>query len=226
MVLKAALIIFNDSKSRFYKDLIDFLKRNMEPAILKGGLNFNYQISNPDDIDSLKNKGINRLPAMVIDGNNYIGVEDIVEEIRRRVKESKGSVSVKSEEEVIRDYYLHEAMKNTSKDSDGKLVVKDDNNDFEDESESMKNQHQKELERRGLQGMFNTNTNAQTTILPASFADNKNTQKSVPRLDNLSNPNMKDAYESLQNIKRNSIAEDPRDNDMMAALIDRLGNDD
>ena len=218
------MIIFNDSKSRFNKDLVDFLKRNLEPAIIKGGLNFNYKISGQDDIDNLKNSGINRLPAMVLDGRNYIGVEDIIEEIRKRVKDNNGNSSVKSEEEVIRDYYMKEAMANTSRDMDGKIVINKDADDFEVEADEMKSKHQKEIERRGLHDIFASNV--KNTVLPASFADNKNTQRTPARNDNLSNPNMKDAYESLQNIKKTSMGEDPRDNDMMAALIDRLGSDD
>ena len=105
MVVRVAELIFNDTPSKYNKDLTDFLDRNIDTIIIKGQIKFNFKIAKASELTALRDSGIKRLPAMMLDGKPYIGVPTIVAELRKRVKTSKSTAAPKSEEEVLDEYY-------------------------------------------------------------------------------------------------------------------------
>jgi 3-phosphoglycerate kinase len=105
MVLVLAELIFVDSPTRNNRELTEFLKRNIEKVIIKGCVKFKFKIAKASDIPNLRKRNISRLPAMVLQGRNFIGVPDITNELSKRVKNSKATAQEKTGEEFIDDFF-------------------------------------------------------------------------------------------------------------------------
>ncbi len=254
MVLQSASIVFSDSASQFNKDLTDFLQRNLETAIRKGGLSFQFKITKPSDLPGLRQMGVKRLPAMIINNKPYIGVPDIIAEIRSRVKNSRQSAPEKSEEEIIREFQMA-ALGNITKDAEGRLQVHDEPE--KDETEGLMSAFNREIARRGATIGHSANPDGDDDDEPGPRmrrppppAPARNTDREhdddddddeprrrppqrrappprqQPRADNLDNPGMADAFDSLKAISRNATADDAKDDEMMAALLGRMGGGD
>jgi len=248
MVLQSATIVFNDSASQFNKDLTDFLQRNIETAIIKGGLSFQFKIAKPADLAGLRQLGVKRLPAMLISSKSFVGVPDIIGEIRSRVKNSRSEATPKTEEEIVREYQM-QSLGNITKDADGKLQVPPDADENDASADLMAN-YNKEVQRRGfaLGGNQGENQQRDRPRPPSRQTDREHDDdeeydaKPPPRKsygstggrqniqrrergDNLANPGMADAFESLNNIGRNATGEDRQDDVMMGQLLARLGTD-
>ena len=247
MVLQAASIVFNDSASQFNKDLTDFLRRNLETAIRKGGLTFHFKIAKAADLAGLRQMGVKRLPAMIISGKPYVGVPDIIAEIRARVKNSRFEAAEKTEDEIVRDYQI-QALGHITKDAEGRLQVHDEPE--RDDSQYMMAKFNREIQRRGAAAGHAADNDdldgppqrmQRPPPQPSRDVDRDMEEDDEPRRpagrqayaparpparpDNLDNPNMGDAFESLQRIGRNATAEDAKDDEMMGALLARMGGD-
>ncbi len=250
MALQAATLVFNDSASQFNKDLYDFLKRNLETAIRKGGLSFQFKIAKPSDLANLRQMNVKRLPAMLINNKPFVGVPNIIAEIRARVKNSRNLVPEKSDDEIVREFQIA-SLGNITKDAEGRLQVHDEPE--QDESAALTAAFNREIQRRGAtagHGFADTEPGPRMTRPPPpnpsrttdrDMGDDdygvqnppeNNRQRQAqrpsrqePRQDNLDNPDMADAFESLRSIGRNTSAEDAKDDEMMAALLGRMGGD-
>ena len=106
MVLKPASLIFNDSTSPFNKDLYEYLKLNLENVIFKCSIMFHFKIAKAAELKELKDMGITRLPAMTIGKDHYIGVPNIVSELRNRIKLNTETAAIKSDDEILRDFQI------------------------------------------------------------------------------------------------------------------------
>jgi len=246
--MQSASIIFNDSASQFNKDLTEFLKRNLEVAIKRGQLSFHFKIAKPADLSQLREMGVRKLPAMLIEKTHYVGVPVIIEEIRRRVRNSKQVAPEKTEEEIIREFQMS-ALGNVKKDADGKFKFDDDADKGDSESAGLMSAFNREISRRGttlstnkngseVNGPKNIEESAQKPSrnqindfdddsLPAKPIIQKRAgPKPVPRSDNIDNPSMNDAYESLKRIGgKNTTSDDAQDDVMMTALLNRMAAD-
>lgn len=253
MALQSARIIFNDSQTQCNKDLTDYLKRNTEVAIRRGGLAFRFEIATPNDLIELRRMKVKKLPAMIINNMPYVGNQAIIAELQRCVKNSKRSVPVKTEEEIVREYHMH-ALGNITKDAEGRLKVHDEQE--RDETENLMSAFNREITRRGASaGHVPENDDEdpeynQRMHRPQPSRPARNTQQDMDdeepqqpqrrnpqdrgnafttpqqRPDNVVNPAMEDAFNSLKNISRNATADDARDDEMMAALLNRMGGGD
>jgi hypothetical protein len=248
MVLTVVSIIFNDSASQFNKDLTDFLRRNTEVAIRKGQLSFNYRIAYAADLPELRSQGIRRLPAMIIGKEPpVIGVPNIIEAIRNRVRTSKSEAAPKTEDEMVREFQIS-AMGEIKKDADGKFVVQDEQD--EDTRTALLANFQKEVERRGQNTQYGdkgdtgnvTEKRLTQAPPPRPTARSKEVERddtynnrappvvqshgqrpAYSRPDNLANPEMNDAIAALQRVKKTARSGDDRqDDDMMARLLERM----
>ncbi len=248
MVLQSASIVFNDSASQFNKDLTDFLSRNLETAIRKGGITFQFKIAKPADLAGLRQLGVKRLPAMLINNKPYVGVPDIIAEIRSRVKNSRQTAPEKSEDEVIRDYQM-QALGNITTDKEGKFQIHDEPE--KDDTEDLMSAFNREIQRRGAaaghsSGGNNDDDEHPRVRRPPPGQPSRTTDRDMggddddddsparqpakrappprqqPRADNIDNPDMSDAFESLKSIGRNATKEDAQDDQMMAALLGRM----
>lgn len=250
MPLAVATIYFNDTASRFNKDLTDFLKRNLEKSIRQGRLTYSFKIAQTNELADLRRIGIKRLPAMVVGKTTCIGVPEIIEEIRKRVETSKAPAPPKTEDEIVREFQMA-ALGNVTKDADGKLVVND--NDGDDmNKDDLQHKLQQEMQRRGLAQTGNgENENGPASRMKpkpqprapdrtadrdddfedrrpqvtqgAGYATPRNQPK--PRADNLDNPQMGDAFAALGRVSRNATAEDRKDDELMANLLAKIGGD-
>lgn len=241
MPMTVATIYFNDSASRFNKDLVDFLRRNIENAIRQGRLSFNFKIAQTGELADLRKSGIKRLPAMRIGNSISIGVPDIIKDIRTRVQTSKAPAVAKTEEEIVREYQMA-AIGNVTKDADGKLVVHDqDEGDIN--KDDLQHKLQKEMERRGLAQNAAANGEPADRLAPKPpprptdrRADRDNdyeetrppaqagyaTPRAPQRPDNIDNPEMADAMASLARVGRNATREDKEDDALMRTLLEKI----
>lgn len=215
-------IIFNDSSSKFNKDLIRFLNRNLEAAILKGGLSFAFKIANKQTINDLRDRGIKRLPAMITDSGTFVGVPEIQEEILNRIKNNKNALQPKTDDEILNDYQLSAINEDVIRDQEGKLSVRPD----DDGSVDLKKRAQEELERRGgLDRKPQPRQPDRRALRDSALDDNLpiRAPQAPERRDNLTD-DMTDVYKSFERIKQTSASSDSRkDDEMMASLLERLG---
>lgn len=148
MVLKYSELFLNDTPSKFNKELLEFIKRNLEVIILKGQIKFKFKIVSTRDLSNLKNRGIKRLPAMIIDNKSFIGVPDIIFEIRKRVKLSKETAKPKSDDETLNEYFMNTLEHKV--DENGKINIKDDDDNDDDNGQKLASAAIKEAERRKI----------------------------------------------------------------------------
>lgn len=232
-------VIFNNKPSKHNKDLTDFLKRNLRAILVKGHVRFQFTIARTRDLKELRNKGINRLPAMIIKDKNFIGVPNIVQELHARVKNSKKQAPPKSEEEVLQDFFTQQLGVTIGE--DGKHIVPDDDEYGNDGSDNRMSQVSKEMERRNItqkgldldqhddrvrknnrpSGPSNTrkNTRSETDFeTPQRPSRPPNAQS---RMDNI-DTGVGDAIEVLNKMRP---AQDSRDDDMMRQLLEKMSDD-
>lgn len=251
MSITVATIYFNDTASKFNKDLTEFLKRNIEKSIRQGRLSYSFKITQTNELAELRRMGIKRLPAMVIGKTTRVGVPDIIDEIHKRVKNSKSPAPPKTEDEIVREYQLA-ALGDIKKDADGKIVIKDDDPD-DANGDDLQHRLQKENERRGLalQGAASGDPSERLRPKPQPRAPDRTADRdddfedrrpppvtqgnrgyatprdqARPRPDNLDNPQMGDAFASLNRVGRNASVEDRKDDELMASLLSKIGGGD
>ena len=227
MTLQAASIIFADSASRFNKDLTDYLKRNIETANRRGGLSFIFKIARPTDISNLRQKGVKRFPAMLINDKPFVGVPSIIQEIQKRIRTNKSIVLDKTADEEIRDYHT-QILGNIVKNAEGKLEVKDrdDDDDKETMSAQLQSKFNKEIQKRGHSiGHGETQNNQPSRQATRDTEEtNYNTRGHQPRANNVNiDDPMADAKESLRRISKNATGEDAQDDALMGTLLARMG---
>ena len=234
MSIQVASIIFNDSSSRFNKDLTDYLQRNLEQAIKRGGLSFKYKIAQPSDLPDLRQKGVKRLPAMLIGNAPFVGVPSIIQEIQKRIRTSRVVVQAKTPEEEVRDFHTQLLTAGVTKNAEGKFEVKEKNDDDESEnlSAQLQSKFNSEIQKRGSSIGHGGDKQSASQNQPSRRAtqDNDETDYNMrparahPRSNNVaSNDPMADAYKSLQNISRGASGEDAQDDALMGTLLDRMG---
>lgn len=233
MTIQVAQLIFNDTPSRNNKDLTDFLKRHIRNIIVKGQIRFQFKIAQSTDLGKLRQRNINALPAMIIRGGGrpVIGVPNIVQTLSNLVKRSRNRAAPKSEEEVLNDYMMQEMGKGVKKNSDGHFQV--DTNDDDWDNPDINAKFQKELDRR-KRGGYGAGSDMESKrqsrkpppkpthslTLDDDFEDRQPVVTARPRKNNLE---AGDPMASLQNI---APSRDRRDDDMMRALLERMGTDD
>ncbi len=235
MAQQVVTIIFNDSASQFNKDLTDYLNRNLSLAIKKGGLLFHFKIAKPKDLSDLRNKGIKRLPAMIINESYYIGVPDIVKEINFRIKSSTSEVAPKTEEEMIRSFQLNIlGNPKINNDKDKKFVFDNDkdDDDKDDDTKELTAKLNNEVKRRGinnvntnLQGDRNMENNGQARNMNRNQTTESDDEDYAPRANNLrSDDNLQIAIANA-NAKHaeNGEANDQQDDAMLRNMLERIG---
>jgi len=201
---KILTIIFNDNSSKYNRDLIDFLRRNIENAIVKGRITFNFKIAEMSELESLREKGITRLPAMTVDNEIYIGVPEIINEIRKKIKTSKQKALPKTDDEILNDYNFR-ALGDVKKDPTGKFIIKEDEDTDELNLQSKMNA---EVERR--------KTNNKNNSIPQTKIMDRNQEneefKSRPSVEN----------KSLEKTQKKLESSNDIDDNMVAALLSKL----
>lgn len=221
--MQVAEVIFRDEPSVHNRKLTDFLQKNIKHIIVKGQIRFKFTIAETKDLRRLINRGIKRLPAMVIQDKHYIGVDDIAHELHARAKRSRVQAAVKSSEEQVNDYLNRELGVTIGE--DGKFIIPDDD-DFEDNSAKLASDLSREVDRRSkamkgmdLSSMQNSrgeNAERAQREPDVMLGDNH----SAARQDNVE---AGDAMTSLRNINPSA---DRRDDEMLQQLIEKMGGAD
>jgi hypothetical protein len=229
MSLQSASVIFADSSSRFNKELTDYLHRNIENGIRRGCLSFNFKIARPADLPGLRQKGVKRLPAMLIGNKPFVGVPAIIQEIQTRIKTSKTVAAGRTDDEIVRDYHT-KVLGNVVKNAEGKLEVKDkdDDDDIDTLPAQLQAKFNKEIQKRGKSiGHDETQQATQTQPSRRMTQDNDEYNYNArpnKRQNNInSNDHMADAHESLQRISRGATGDDAQDDALMGTLLSRMG---
>jgi hypothetical protein len=125
-----AQLIFNNSNSKFNKDLVRFLKENLSNIIIKAKITFHFVIAQKNDIEKLNAQGITKLPILLLPNSKIVGVPNIINTLASMVNKASPPVP-KSEDQILEDYMNREMMSDVKK-VEKQLVV---NNDDEEEDE-------------------------------------------------------------------------------------------
>lgn len=236
MVLTTGEILFNDVPTKSYKDLLDFLDRNLDSIINRGQIKFRFTIVKTADLENLRKRGINKFPAMTVIGSKAppcIGTPNIIDELRARTKNSKKVATPMSEEEVLEAYQKNEM--HTEKDHDGKLIVPSDQ-EKTDNGIDLVGMLNKELERRGQEmkqykGYREEDpprkpSRQDEVIRDTDYEDRgPKPPKQRPRQDNiLQDPG--DPRAILHRMKPGDGKGAQKDDEMMQQLLDRMGDSD
>lgn len=233
MVVQTAELFFNDAPSRYNKDLTDFLERNIQTIITKGQIMFRFKIAKGKELSRLRSRGISRLPAMVLQNKPFIGVPIIVEELRKRVKRSKTVAAVKSEEEVLADYF-QKTLGNIQYDDEGKHIIPIDDDSDGDEPDLL-NAYNAEVQRRGSgdRGAHRgASRNAPSKPDRMAVQDNDYDesyaapprQQRPPRQNNVDEPEAGNPIAVLNQLTSKN-KKSSQDDDMMRTLLERMSPD-
>lgn len=239
-ILTPVKMVFNDSASQFNKDLTDFLKRNLETAIKRGHMSFEWVIAKPSDLAQLRKLGVKKLPAMIINDVPTVSVPAIIEEIRRRIKNCKQEVSEKSDDEIVREFMI-DSLGKITKDANGQLQPEKDEQE-ENLGETLKRKADEAYARRqqategGNRGAPARNTQQehddedyqprqrQRDPPQQRAMQQRATPQAGPRQDNIDDTGVEGA-KKLVRASRDTGEGADQDNAMMMALLDRLGED-
>lgn len=236
MSLALAELIFNDTASKFNKDLTEFLKRNITTVISKGLVRFKFTIAGPADLNKLRKRGVKRLPTMILDNKHYTGVPLIIEELSKRVKKCKTAAPPITEEEVLANYYTKEL--DIKKDSEGKFIpLSEDDEEPEDFTKLISTSLDKEANRRGLKEKkpqpakpsrdVDNDDDTDNRRAP-SIQTNRPGQRPTMRHDNidLGENDPGDPARALAKISRTGGGGDAaKDNQMMEQLLAKMSPD-
>ena len=144
-------LIINDTPTRNNKDLIDFLHKNLDTIVVRARIKLKFNLAKPHDISSFRDRGLTKFPALIDDGDTCVGVTNIVENLRKRVRSSKRSAPPKNETEVLNEFMHAEAFQGVGKTTDGVFEVpKDDDED--DIGTQLEQQAMRESSRRKQNG--------------------------------------------------------------------------
>jgi hypothetical protein len=232
-MLQVAEVIFNNTRSQINKDLTEFLKRNLKPIILRASVQFKFTIAHKDDLPAMRDNGIKRLPVMIINNKHYTSVPMIITELQKRVKHSKTVAAPKSEAEVLSDYFKHE-LGDIKTDRDGKIdTSKFADDDEEDMGSKLTEAAMKEVSRRNIKS-----DNTVYRQQPIKFEETRSNQYDAGPNRNTGNPRSTGRQsERNDNVQRDagdpmralnsmqSRGERSPDDDLVAALLDKIGAD-
>ena len=230
MVLKVAELIFNDTPSKYNKDLTDYLDRNIEIVLMRGQIKFRFKIAKATELSQLRSKGIKRLPAMMLDNKPYVGVPVIIEELVKRVKKSKGVAMPKNDAEVLDDYY-RKTLGNFKQDGDGKIDISNLDQE-EDPTMDLGNELQREMSRRKTDDPYTRDDKKQrgrrepppskpsrNALQDDDMEDRRpqNSNTSRHRDDNLDAKDPGNPMTALQHVQGGGM-----DDDLMATLLQKM----
>lgn len=241
MPIAVAELYFNDSATKHNRDLTTYLKRNITEAIRRGNLKFRFKIAKANELATLRNAGINRLPAMILNKRHYIGVPNIVDELARCVKNSRMMAPVKSDDEILHDY-LHKEIGDPKKTSDGRIdpnsLEQESNETFDPQSAFHR---EAERRRRNEEGDHSQKYMRPAPPKPAhdTMQDNDYEDRAprnqpaqrpayaprqdyTPRQDNVDPGDARMAFDRI----KYQPGGDPKDNDMFTAMLEKMGSAD
>jgi hypothetical protein len=129
MGIRVVDLVLSDTASQKNKELTEYIERNLDKIINKAQIKFKFICAKPTDLPNLRSQGIKGLPALVDNKAHYIGVSNIIDQLRKLVKTSKTTATPKSEEEVLTEFFNKEL--NIKFDQEGKHVATNDDDDDE-----------------------------------------------------------------------------------------------
>lgn len=230
MVLDMAEVIFNNSSSQHNRDLYNFFERNQGNLVNRTHIGFRFKVVQKNEISSLRKRGISKLPAMVLANKVIIGVPDIISDLRRRAKRSKGNAAKKTDEETLQDYFKAE-LGDVKHDAEGRFVLprEQEPSDRVDLS-SLANA---EVERRAGANPINNRARPPPSLnrethggasytRPTVTARPNRTQSRNDNLDLDDDPG--DPMKALDDLKR--MGQGSKDDMMMRQLLEKMGGDD
>jgi hypothetical protein len=103
-----AVVYFNDSASKFNKELHEFLRDNLERIIIRGNCRFRFEIVKSSQFSELKRKSITELPAVTINDKAHLGLPKIKKALINLAQTNQQPAALKSDEEMMHEAMLHQ----------------------------------------------------------------------------------------------------------------------
>jgi len=220
-MLKVLELYLTDTPSKINKDLTGFIYRNISSIIKKAIMKLNISIVPRNRVAVLQKRGIKKLPTLVYHDRYIVGINDIVEFLRRSIKTSTKEVKPITEDELFEDY--NKSVLGISYNSEGKLLVNYDNDDRNEEDKieaDISRRVAEEAERR----RSGNNSFLKNSGKPARYAErelnnaadfNDMNNATITRINNVSEP-----IQALHNVKQSN---DPRDDMMLETMLNNMG---
>ncbi len=210
-------ILFRNNNKAPNRDLIDFLDKNLT-TIVKCKYVIKPTIVQEEKISDLIESGIKELPAMKFNQEICVGVNDIIDYIKRLCEKIPDKSKDENLDELVRDYMQktldtgEDEMSEDNQDSFNKKI-----NEFKKGTGNSNNNNQKisQPQNKGPARPKYVNNNGNSNNQIISKPDN--TEEKA--LQSMENNKMDDKNEILELSKTNNS----QDDDMMAALFEKMG---
>jgi hypothetical protein len=228
MAFRRAEIIFNNTPSKYNRELTTYLKRKLKDLNLRGALKFHFKAVESPEFHKLRQKGITRLPAMVIQGKKFIGVKDIIAELQSSLKSSKRAVPKMTDDEFLDKWQKDALTDGVQKDQDGKFTLPDERDETEMD---LGGAALREAQRRGLGNEGgNRRGNRPAPRQPDRNAEQDNDyddydaapRRMPPRPDNLAEAG--DPMATIDHIARKTGGD--QDDELLKQMMLKIGGDD
>jgi hypothetical protein len=218
MALRNAKIILLNRANKQNKELLDFIKRNIQDLIRRARLKFSFYCIDQDEVQGYSRKGVRNFPAMQIEGRTFEKSSLIIQELIAFTKTTRQPAVAKSDEEEIDDYLRKEITDGVTKDSSGKFIQpKEDEDEASKINSEIRSKMIEEEQRRGIHRAQQQDP----TYEPPHRAEPREEYRPPmqPRRDNI-DPG--DAVETLARMHPKS-AEEQKDNELLRMLYERVG---
>ena len=198
-----AELIVSYKPSIINKKIIKFLTANLF-IMNKSKIQFNFQVATSENKDIFYNKNITNFPTLIYNNEQIVGIEKIMNYLKKKVMEYNKKILNKTDDDRVRDFWK-ETMGDCKKDENGVFKFNDDDDD-DDTEKDLQHKIQKAFQQRN-----NSDDNPKKTI------DEKSTGVHMARKSELSRNNNIDETPSdtLRGMGSGSI-----DDDLMAKFFE------
>lgn len=141
-------VIFSNKSSELNKKLIKFFQINLL-SLNKASLIFDFEVAHPSNIDSYVKRGIKNYPIMVCGDEHVIGVQKIMQHLKKCVVDHNNKIINKTDDERVDDFWKQTIGK-IEYDAGGNLKPEEDDNES-DAGENLQHRIQEAFEQRNTE---------------------------------------------------------------------------
>lgn len=126
-------LIFSNKPSEINKKLIKFFQINLL-NLNKASITFKFEVAHPDEIDSYVKRGIKNYPILIDKTNKIVGVENIIDYLKKCIKSHNTKILSKTDNERLDDFWKQTIGKIEFDDSGNIKPCDDDSDESNDEN--------------------------------------------------------------------------------------------
>lgn len=140
-------LVVSNKPSPLNKKLIKFFDLNLL-NLNKAALVFDFEVAHPSNIKSYKERNLTNFPVLVIPNQeNVVGVEKIIDHLKRLVMAHNKKVKNKTTDDQVDDYWK-QTLGNTKVNEAGQISPESDSDDEDGASANLQHKIQEAFEQR------------------------------------------------------------------------------